>query len=143
MNRLLPAFASPTGMPYMFVNLKTGAVRGEGSFLGQETLALSSRWLTCLRAKSWGRDVSAGRTARAPSASDSGNMQEGRIASSLQGALGRRELQIAAPPRPQLTCLRRRGQMRPKSMGDAMWDSGFAKEITWPLAMLHSSAGPD
>jgi glycosyl hydrolase family 47 len=26
--RLLPAFDSPTGMPYMFVNLKTGAVRG-------------------------------------------------------------------------------------------------------------------
>jgi len=28
-NRLLPAFDSPTGMPYMFVNLRTGAVRGE------------------------------------------------------------------------------------------------------------------
>jgi Glycosyl hydrolase family 47 len=27
--RLLPAFNSPTGMPYVFVNLKTGAVRGE------------------------------------------------------------------------------------------------------------------
>jgi ER degradation enhancer, mannosidase alpha-like 2 len=27
-NRLLPAFNSPTGMPYVFVNLKTGAVRG-------------------------------------------------------------------------------------------------------------------
>lgn len=27
--RLLPAFASPTGMPYVYVNLKTGAVRGE------------------------------------------------------------------------------------------------------------------
>ncbi len=27
--RLLPAFQSPTGMPYVFVNLKTGAVRGE------------------------------------------------------------------------------------------------------------------
>ena len=27
--RLLPAFDSPTGMPYMFVNLRTGAVRGE------------------------------------------------------------------------------------------------------------------
>jgi mannosidase alpha-like ER degradation enhancer 2 len=26
-NRLLPAFNSPTGMPYVFVNLKTGAVR--------------------------------------------------------------------------------------------------------------------
>jgi len=26
--RLLPAFNSPTGMPYVFVNLKTGAVRG-------------------------------------------------------------------------------------------------------------------
>ncbi len=26
--RLLPAFNSPTGMPYMFVNLKSGAVRG-------------------------------------------------------------------------------------------------------------------
>ncbi len=26
--RLLPAFNSPTGMPYMFVDLKTGAVRG-------------------------------------------------------------------------------------------------------------------
>ncbi len=26
--RLLPAFNSPTGMPYMYVNLKTGAVRG-------------------------------------------------------------------------------------------------------------------
>lgn len=30
-NRLLPAFHSPTGMPYMYVNLKTGAVRGEKS----------------------------------------------------------------------------------------------------------------
>ncbi len=30
-NRLLPAFNSPTGMPYMFVNLKTGAVRGAES----------------------------------------------------------------------------------------------------------------
>jgi len=30
-NRLLPAFDSPTGMPYMFVNLRTGAVRGEVS----------------------------------------------------------------------------------------------------------------
>ncbi len=30
-NRLLPAFNSKTGMPYMFVNLKTGAVRGEVS----------------------------------------------------------------------------------------------------------------
>ncbi len=28
-NRLLPAFASPTGMPYVYVNLKTGAVRDE------------------------------------------------------------------------------------------------------------------
>lgn len=27
-NRLLPAFDSPTGMPYMFVNLKTGKTRG-------------------------------------------------------------------------------------------------------------------
>jgi len=27
--RLLPAFGSPTGMPYVYVNLKTGAVRGE------------------------------------------------------------------------------------------------------------------
>ena len=27
-NRLLPAFNSPTGMPYMYVNLKTGATRG-------------------------------------------------------------------------------------------------------------------
>jgi ER degradation enhancer, mannosidase alpha-like 2 len=27
--RLLPAYNSPTGMPYVFVNLKTGAVRGE------------------------------------------------------------------------------------------------------------------
>ena len=27
-NRLLPAFNSPTGMPYMFVNLKTGKVNG-------------------------------------------------------------------------------------------------------------------
>jgi hypothetical protein len=27
--RLLPAFSSPTGMPYVNVNLKTGAVRGE------------------------------------------------------------------------------------------------------------------
>ena len=27
--RLLPAFESPTGMPYVYVNLKTGAVRGE------------------------------------------------------------------------------------------------------------------
>jgi len=26
--RLLPAFSSPTGMPYVFVNLKTGAVKG-------------------------------------------------------------------------------------------------------------------
>jgi mannosidase alpha-like ER degradation enhancer 2 len=30
-NRLLPAFNSPTGMPYVFVNLKTGATRGEVS----------------------------------------------------------------------------------------------------------------
>ncbi len=29
--RLLPAFGSPTGMPYVFVNLKTGAVRGTES----------------------------------------------------------------------------------------------------------------
>ena len=29
--RLLPAFRSPTGMPYVFVNLKTGAVRGTES----------------------------------------------------------------------------------------------------------------
>ena len=29
--RLLPAFESPTGMPYMYVNLKTGAVRGAKS----------------------------------------------------------------------------------------------------------------
>jgi mannosidase alpha-like ER degradation enhancer 2 len=28
-NRLSPAFDSPTGFPYMFVNLRTGAVRGE------------------------------------------------------------------------------------------------------------------
>lgn len=27
-NRLLPAFSSPTGMPYMYVNLKTGKTRG-------------------------------------------------------------------------------------------------------------------
>jgi mannosidase alpha-like ER degradation enhancer 2 len=27
-HRLLPAFASPTGLPYQFVNLRTGAVRG-------------------------------------------------------------------------------------------------------------------
>ena len=27
-NRLMPVFNSPTGMPYVFVNLKTGAVRG-------------------------------------------------------------------------------------------------------------------
>jgi ER degradation enhancer, mannosidase alpha-like 2 len=27
-NRLLPAFNSPTGMPYVYVNLKTGATRG-------------------------------------------------------------------------------------------------------------------
>jgi mannosidase alpha-like ER degradation enhancer 2 len=27
-NRLLPAFNSPTGMPYVFVNLKTGATKG-------------------------------------------------------------------------------------------------------------------
>jgi ER degradation enhancer, mannosidase alpha-like 2 len=27
--RLLPAFNSPTGMPYVYVNLKTGSVRGE------------------------------------------------------------------------------------------------------------------
>ncbi len=27
--RLLPAFGSPTGMPYVYVNLKTGTVRGE------------------------------------------------------------------------------------------------------------------
>ena len=27
-NRLLPAFDSPTGLPYQYVNLKTGAVRG-------------------------------------------------------------------------------------------------------------------
>ena len=30
-DRLLPAFATPTGMPYRFVNLKTGAVRGAAS----------------------------------------------------------------------------------------------------------------
>src|SRR5206468_7304504 len=30
-NRLLPAFASPTGMPYMFVNLKTGRTSGARS----------------------------------------------------------------------------------------------------------------
>lgn len=30
-NRLLPAFESPTGMPYTYVNLKSGAVRGEAS----------------------------------------------------------------------------------------------------------------
>src|SRR5580704_3543353 len=29
--RLLPVFNSPTGMPYVYVNLKTGAVRGEGT----------------------------------------------------------------------------------------------------------------
>jgi mannosidase alpha-like ER degradation enhancer 2 len=29
--RLLPAFQSPTGMPYVYVNLKTGAVRGTES----------------------------------------------------------------------------------------------------------------
>ncbi len=29
--RLLPAFNSPTGMPYMYVNLKTGAMRGAKS----------------------------------------------------------------------------------------------------------------
>src|SRR5581483_3712128 len=28
-DRLLPAFNSPTGMPYVYVNLKTGAVRGK------------------------------------------------------------------------------------------------------------------
>src|SRR5258706_11366204 len=27
-NRLLPVFNSPTGLPYRYVNLKTGAVRG-------------------------------------------------------------------------------------------------------------------
>jgi Glycosyl hydrolase family 47 len=30
-NRLLPAFNSPTGMPYVYVNLKTGATRGNVS----------------------------------------------------------------------------------------------------------------
>jgi ER degradation enhancer, mannosidase alpha-like 2 len=30
-NRLLPAFNSPTGMPYMYVNLRTGKTRGEVS----------------------------------------------------------------------------------------------------------------
>jgi ER degradation enhancer, mannosidase alpha-like 2 len=30
-DRLMPAFDSPTGMPYVFVNLKTAAVRGEVS----------------------------------------------------------------------------------------------------------------
>src|SRR5215468_1757974 len=30
-NRLLPAFNSPTGMPYMYVNLKTGKTRGARS----------------------------------------------------------------------------------------------------------------
>lgn len=30
-NRLLPVFDSPTGMPYMYVNLKTGKVRGAKS----------------------------------------------------------------------------------------------------------------
>ncbi len=33
--RLLPAFNSKTGMPYMYVNLKTGAVRGEVSNLAE------------------------------------------------------------------------------------------------------------
>lgn len=28
-NRLLPAYNSPTGMPYVYVNLRTGALRGE------------------------------------------------------------------------------------------------------------------
>lgn len=28
-NRLLPVFNSPTGMPYMYVNLKTGEIKGE------------------------------------------------------------------------------------------------------------------
>ena len=27
-NRLLPVFQSPTGLPYMFINLKTGVVNG-------------------------------------------------------------------------------------------------------------------
>ncbi len=30
-NRLLPVFDSPTGMPYMYVNLKTGRTRGARS----------------------------------------------------------------------------------------------------------------
>ena len=30
-NRLLPAFASPTGLPYQFVNLRSGKVRGAAS----------------------------------------------------------------------------------------------------------------
>ncbi len=34
-NRLLPAFESPTGMPYMFVNLRTGEVRGHISNPGE------------------------------------------------------------------------------------------------------------
>jgi ER degradation enhancer, mannosidase alpha-like 2 len=34
-DRLIPAFKSPTGMPYMYVNLKTGAVRGKESNPGE------------------------------------------------------------------------------------------------------------
>src|ERR1051325_3557016 len=30
-NRLMPVFRSSTGMPYMYINLKTGAVRGSES----------------------------------------------------------------------------------------------------------------
>lgn len=34
-NRLLPVFESPTGMPYMYVNLKTGKTRGAESNLAE------------------------------------------------------------------------------------------------------------
>jgi ER degradation enhancer, mannosidase alpha-like 2 len=51
-NRLLPVFNSPTGMPYMFVNLKTGKTRGEESNPAEiGTLLLEFGTLSKLTAK--------------------------------------------------------------------------------------------
>jgi ER degradation enhancer, mannosidase alpha-like 2 len=50
--RLLPAFNSPTGMPYVYVNLKTGAVRGEQTNPAEVgTLLLEFGMLTNLTGK--------------------------------------------------------------------------------------------
>jgi len=51
-NRLLPVFDSPTGMPYMFVNLKTGKTRGAESNPAEiGTLLLEFGTLSKLTAK--------------------------------------------------------------------------------------------